>query len=116
MFAFLTLFGCNSKSNNESCRIKLQSALKVPVSGDIRIANYNNGWSTTSDYNESFDIYFSKNEFYKIIHEAKLQKCSGDTTIYCYEKDSDNNKGAKQIISITFYPDSLLANYSYIEE
>jgi|GEM_PF-1553083 len=111
----LFMVGCDSKPNDKECRDKFQQALKIHISDRIKITDYEMNAAVGGDYSESFNVHLQKEEFYKIKNELNLQKCFSDTTAYCYQVTQQMRLHYK-IISITFYPDRLLVNYSYIEE
>jgi hypothetical protein len=108
---FLLIFllvGCNNKGYYKD---RLEKTLNIKITNNFKVIDYESGFSSTSDFNESFGLKFSKKEFVKLFNIVNPKKAVSDSSLYYYEIVHDG-----KFIELTFEPSKLIIYYSFIEE
>jgi len=105
----LLSLGCKNSISKDDAVNKLQKVLQIDsISSQVKVVDYETSFSTTSDYTESFGIQFQKNEFDRIFQKIKPKQITGDTTLYYFEKNNN-----QEHYSITFEPSTFIIYYNY---
>jgi len=106
--------GCYNAISKDEAKEKLQDLFQIPISDKIEISDYENSYSTTSDYTESFIVNFSKEEFMEIFDKLKPVKANNNNNlainsdIYGYSVEKGNEH-----ISAIFDPKRYTIKYTY---
>lgn len=118
LFCFAGLFtaSCHQAIGPEQAKKKLEALVKVPISNNIKISDYETSSDVQGTYTEAFIIHFDdKEEFDSIFNKVQPSK-SEYFNVYGYgvEYGSNIEPGYKSI-SAVFNPEQQTIKYSYFE-
>ena len=113
IFQIILFNSCQHTITKDEARIKLEQAIKISISKNVDVINFDYSSSTGGDYTESFGIKFNQVEFNKILNKMRPNLYVVDSFIFSYEPRSNY---VDKLITISFFVKEKAIYYTFTHE